>query len=267
MLPKQPIYTKETLAAKLKHIASMGWVPNARHGNHGGIGNTLEDLLGLEENNLPIPNAAEWELKTHRRGSIALVTLCHSEPSPRAIRFVPAVLLPLYGWPHQLAGGRYQAGEMSFRQTINARIRSDRGFAVVIDRTARKVLISFDALAVDPRHQLWLSTVKQRVGHLAELDPQPYWGFDDLMHDAAAKLHNSFFVQAEVEERDGHEFYHYSNAQMLSTFNFDAILTALEQGVAYIDFDARTGHNHGTKFRVRTNAFPGLYKNAQTIFG
>ena len=55
-----PIYTKETLTAKLKEIAAMGWIANARHGNHGGIGNTLEDLLGLEENNLPIPNAAEW---------------------------------------------------------------------------------------------------------------------------------------------------------------------------------------------------------------
>ena len=158
----------------------MGWIANARHGNHGGIGNTLEDLLGLQENNLPIPNAAEWELKTQRLGSVALVTLCHSEPSPRAIRFVPSVLLPMYGWPHKLAGSRYLVGEMSFRQTITGKARGDRGFGVVVDRAARKVLISFDALAGDPRHHLWLSTVKQRVGHLGELDPQPYWGFDDM---------------------------------------------------------------------------------------
>ena len=245
----------------------MGWIANARHGNNGGIGNTLEDLLGLQENNLPIPNAAEWELKTQRLGSVALVTLCHSEPSPRAIRFVPSVLLPMYGWPHKLAGSRYLVGEMSFRQTITGKARGDRGFGVVVDRAARKVLISFDALAVDPRHHLWLSTVKQRVGHLRELDPQPYWGFDDLMHDAGAKLHNSFFVQAEVEDREGHEYYHYSRAQMLSTFDFDAFLVALEQGLAYVDFDARTGHNHGTKFRVRANALPSLYKSSITIFG
>jgi len=177
------------------------------------------------------------------------------------------VLLPLYGWPHQLAGARYPAGEMSFRQTITGKARGDRGFGVVIDRAARKVLISFNALEVDPRHHLWLATVKQRVGHLGELDPQPYWGFDDLMHDVGAKLHNSFFIQAEVEQRDGHEFYHYSRAQMLSTFDFEAFLAALEQGMAYVDFDARTGHNHGTKFRVRANALPNLYKSAVTIFG
>ena len=61
-----PIYTKEALTARLEAIAEMGWVPNVRPGNHGGIGNTLEQLLGIKENNLPIPNAAEWELKAQR---------------------------------------------------------------------------------------------------------------------------------------------------------------------------------------------------------
>lgn len=54
------IYTKESLIEKLLEIVKKGWIPNSRHGNHGGIGNTLEDLLGIKENNLPIPNAAEW---------------------------------------------------------------------------------------------------------------------------------------------------------------------------------------------------------------
>ena len=188
MQPDSPLYTKESLIAKLKAICAAGWHTNARHGNHGGVGNTLEDLLGIKENNLPIPNAAEWELKTQRLHSIALVTLCHSEPSPRAIRFVPAMLLPRYGWAHKQAGEKYGIGEMSFRQTISAKERSDRGFKVVVDRVTRKVLVSFDALSVDPRHGLWLGSVKQRVGHLNELEPQPYWGFDDLQHDAGAKL-------------------------------------------------------------------------------
>ena len=55
------IYTKETLIAKLHEIKAMGWIVSGRQGNAGGIGNTLEDLLGIKENNLPIPNAAEWE--------------------------------------------------------------------------------------------------------------------------------------------------------------------------------------------------------------
>ena len=82
-MTKPTIYTKQALIAKLKEISAMGFILNARKGNHGGIGNTLEDLLGIEENNLPIPNAAEWELKAQRLNSTSLTTLFHMEPSPR----------------------------------------------------------------------------------------------------------------------------------------------------------------------------------------
>jgi len=53
-MTKPKIYTKPALIAKLKEISAMGFVPNRRKGNHGGVGNTLEDLLGIKENNLPI---------------------------------------------------------------------------------------------------------------------------------------------------------------------------------------------------------------------
>src|ERR1700734_346010 len=111
------IFTKEGLIDKLKAIDAMGWVLNARDGNHGGVGNTLEDLLGIQENNLPIPNAAEWELKCQRLDTISLTTLFHMEPSPTALKFVPAILLPKYGWAHKEADKKYPKSEKSFRQT------------------------------------------------------------------------------------------------------------------------------------------------------
>jgi hypothetical protein len=71
-------YTKQSLIQRLREVADQGWISSARAGNQGGIGNTLEDLLGIVENNLPIPNAAEWELKTQRTGTTSLITLFHS---------------------------------------------------------------------------------------------------------------------------------------------------------------------------------------------
>lgn len=258
------IYTKESLIKALKEIRDLGFVPNARHGNQGGMGNTLEDLLGISENNLPIPNAAEWELKTQRLPTSSLTTIFHMEPSPRAIRFVPAVLLPKYGWAHQSAGIGYPETEMSFRQTIHGLNRSDRGFKIVVDENERKVLISFDANSVDIRHKDWLNSVEQRVG-LGELDPQPYWGFDDLFHKAGTKLINCFYVRGVVKKEEGKEFYHYQTISMLSGFSLERFLAGLNSGHVLVDFDARSGHNHGTKFRLRQAFLATLYDNVIEI--
>lgn len=258
------IYTKESLIQEFRKIAAQGWIENARHGNQGGIGNTLEDLLGIEENNLPIPNAAEWELKSQRINTTSLTTLFHTEPSPRAVRFVPQILLLNYGWSHQEAGKRYPENEMSFRQTIHGLSSSDRGFQVIIDRHNRKVLISFDSNKVDKRHTEWLKQVQVRVG-LGQIYPQPYWGFDDLSNKAGTKLLNCFYVQAEVKREDNREFYKYSRVMMLQKFNFEGFLDQIEKGNILIDFDARTGHNHGTKFRMRQNHFQELYEKMTII--
>jgi len=260
------IYTKESLIKKLKEISARGWIPNARHGNAGGVGNTLEDLLGIEENNLPIPNAAEWELKTQRIGTTSLTTLFHMEPSPRAVRFVPQVLLPKYGWMHKAAGAEHPEAEMSFRQTIHGHSRSDRGFIVAVDRKQKKVLISFDAKSVSPHHKEWLDSVKKRAGSLKDLDPQPYWGFDDLEHKAGTKLLNAFYVQAEVRMVRKKEHYHYTKVMMLQKFSFEGFLKALEEEKILVDFDARSGHNHGTKFRMRQDCLPMLYEKKTVIF-
>lgn len=258
------LYTKELLIEEFRKITEQGWIENARKGNSGGIGNTLEDLLGIEENNLPIPNAAEWELKAQRLGSSSLTTLFHIEPSPRAVKFVPQVLLSNYGWAHREAGKKYPQNEMSFRQTIHGNSCSDRGFMVKIDRQSRKVLISFDHSNVADIHGHWLGEVKRKAG-LSELDPQPYWGFDDLANKAGTKLLNCFYVQAEVKKEDDKEFYRYSKVTMLQKFSFEGFLRELERGNILVDFDARTGHNHGTKFRLRQNCFPNLYEKVTVI--
>ncbi len=200
------IYTKESLIAEFHKIADMGWVPNARPRNAGGVGNTLEDLLGIKENNLPIPNAAEWELKAQRKNTSSLTTLFHTEPSPRAIKFVPEIFLKQYGWAHKEAGKRYPLNEKSFRQTISGNDFSERGFTVVLDFDNRRVQISFDASKVAQKHHDWLCGIEQTAG-LGQLNPQPYWGFDDLAHKAGTKLLNCFYVQAEVKRIDGLEYF------------------------------------------------------------
>ena len=257
-------YSKQELINKLQEIAEEGWIKGTRKGNCGSAGNTLENLLGIEENNLPIPNAAEWELKTHQSNSTALLTLLHKEPSPRACNHVPKTLLPKYGWPHRDAGSKYPSNEMSFRQTISGLIYSDRGFKVVVNRDEKKVEITFNSNKIDEKHAQWKKSVEKRAG-LDDLAEKPYWGFEDLKSAVQGKLLNCFYVIAEPKKINGETYFWFKKALMLKDFDFERLLKAIEDGKAYIDFDARTGHNHGTKFRVQQSLIPELYSDSKVV--
>jgi hypothetical protein len=79
------------------------------------------------------------------------------------------------------------------------------------------------------------------------------------------KLLNCFFVEAETKRIDGKEHYFYNHVTMLTKFSFDNFLKQLELGNILVDFDARTGHNHGTKFRMKDKFLPTLYKKTTKI--
>ena len=76
---------------------------------------------------------------------------------------------------------------------------------------------------------------------MGELNPQPYWGFDDLEHIAGTKLLNTFYVQAEVKKNRAKEYYQYSRALMLQKFSFEGFLKAIEEGKLLVDFDRAQG--------------------------
>ena len=46
---------------------------------------------------------------------------------------------------------------------------------------------------------------------------------------------------------------------MLKKLDIEKFINSLQNGYVYVDFDARTGHNHGTKFRLRSKALIDLY--------
>lgn len=262
-------FSKEELIYKFNEIYKKGWILNKRGNNDGAVGNTLEDLLGIPENNLPIPNAAEWELKAQRSRTSSLLTLFHMEPSPRAMKVVPSILLQQYGWSSAEAGGKYPEDEKSFRGTFNAQAVSDRGFTVVVNDKERRVEIAFDSAHIDERHTEWKQSVLERVGHLNNFDIAPYWGFDDLFHKAGVKLTNCFYVQAdekiEVVRKKKKSYFLYNYVLKLSHFDLEKFIDAIRAGKVYVDFDARTGHNHGTKFRIRYTDIPLLYQNAEVV--
>jgi hypothetical protein len=265
------LFSKEQLIEKILEVFDQGWHRSVKKTidtrNDGAVGNTFEILLGIRENNLPLPNAVEWELKGQRQDSVSLVTLKHIEPSPRAAKIVANILLPLYGWKHQQAGQKYPHNEMSFRSTTSATGFTSRGFKIEVDRDQNKLRFIFDHIRADrnnPEILSWLKSVEHRIG-LGALNPEPYWGFEDLKFEIGSKIKNCFYIIAERKIESSTEYFLYKHLYLLTGFSFEKFLSCIEQGALLIDFDARTGHNHGTKFRIKQGFWKEIYKEVRQV--
>ena len=61
------------------------------------------------------------------------------------------------------------------------------------------------------------------------------------------------------------EFFLYRELYILSGFSFEKFIRCVEEGVILVDFDARTGHNHGTKFRIKHGHWSDLYSDVRHV--
>lgn len=249
---------KEELLNRLKKIQKLGWVHTKRSKNDGAVGNTLEDLLEIPENNLGIANTVDWELKAQRKKTSSMITLFHIDPQPRKPESVVSkILLPYYGWAHKEAGKKYSEKEMSFRATLNGLTYTDRGIKLNVESVKRTVDIVFNPDKADVRHKDWLKKVIDYQGKKEEIIAS--WSFDDLQTKCVGKIRNTIYVIADARITDKQEEFKYEKIELLEDFAFNNFLRGLINGKILVDFDARTGHNHGTKFRIKQNNWEVLF--------
>ncbi len=259
----------EELLEKLDTILNR-WHIGTRPGNDGNQGNTLEDLLGVSENNLSIPDYGQYELKTQKIETGSLITLFHKEPMPA--RSVPK-LLKSVGWPHQEAGRSRPKNEMSFRMTTPSNCYTARGFKVDLD--SQKIWFNFETQQVNkltrdktsnyPTLGDWLNDVENnREIHYSELFPL-YYDRAEIEKKCIEKLDNTLFVTCKTRKRNGKKEFFFNEAFLLNGFDSSKFEKLFQEGVLYIDFDARTGHNHGTKFRVKKDKLVELFRYSRRI--
>ena len=72
---------------QLLDIKSMGFIKTHRV-HDTGIGKTLEDLLGVSENNIKLPDIGDTELKAKRIDSGSMLTLATKSPLPVGVNRV-----------------------------------------------------------------------------------------------------------------------------------------------------------------------------------
>ena len=120
------------------------------------------------------------------------------------------------------------------------------------------VFIGFDYSRIDDRHAEWRLDVKNMVG-TGDVSPNPFWTFHDIEEKLSTKLNNLMYVRADTKVDGGEEFFKYNQIEAYIDPTLERFLALMEEGAIYVDFDARTGHNHGTKFRIRPSSKTNMY--------
>ena len=70
---------------------------------------------------------------------------------------------------------------------------------------------------------------------------------------------------ADSRKVKGQEEFNYERIFLLEDFSFNNLLKDILEGIILIDFDARTGHNHGTKFRLKQNNWLHFYTKVAEV--
>ena len=241
------IYTLKDFFDEFTKIKALGWIQTHRSGPTG-IGKTLEDLLGIPENNLDEPDFGEYELKSCRIDSQSMLTMFTKAPQPARAN---TYLRETYGY----SSGAYDNEEKVLHATLSA-----TRFTPISD-TGNQLKLSCDI------HGIYIMSQNGREN--------VYWSKDTLQRCFEKKYKNKFVYAKAISRGIGAtEEFHFTEAYKVSGFDYQSFIDLLEKGKIYVDLrigQYHTGknkgktHDHGTGFRIRENDQYLLFKNIQRI--
>lgn len=229
------------LESILPSIQDLGYVRTHRSGNTG-IGKTLEDLLGIKENNIAGPNGHQTEIKSSRKDTPSMMTLFTKSPLPVGVN---SQLVKKFGRVKK-------SGKKSLHTTISAITRNklygNDGFKAIINETQ----IELDHLD---------------YGSI----PVPYWT-REILEAAFLRKYPQYllYVKAKSRGNGSAEEFHFNEAWLMSGFSFENFIDLLNRGIILIDIrlgqykDGRL-HDHGTGFRVKQDNLNLCFENRDRI--
>lgn len=233
------------------NIKALGFVSCTRQNNNdGGIGNTFEDLLGVEENNLKEPDFQGYEVKTQREITSACVTLFSKSPTyPRGAN---AKLKDSFG---EVRDPKFPNINKLYASIFGDKwgtVYNKFSMKLEVDKTDEKVTL----IVKDLNHKI--------------LSDEVYWSFDDLKNASMKKMTNIFIVSAKTQTNNNVKEYYYEKGTVYHGFLFDNFISGIENGS--IQFDIRMGvygsgknmgkpHDHGSGFRMKKNEIYTLYQH------
>ena len=233
----------DELLEDLKKVKELGFVTTHRSGNTG-VGKTLENLLGIEENNIAGPNGHQTELKSGRKGSTSMLTLFTKSPMPRKINT--------------------QMVEKFGRSSNGSR----KKLHTTINTISRNTLYGNDGFILN------INNSRIEINHCdyGAMDT-PYWKKQDLENAFNRKyVKNLLYVKANCKCKGKNEEFHFNEAWLMYGFDFDNFMQLLKEGKILVDIrigrypDGRI-HDRGTGFRIFPDKLDSCFSNREKVLG
>lgn len=236
------IVTIDDFIMEFRKIKEMGWIQTHRSGPTG-IGKTLEDLLGIPENNFDEPDFGDYELKSCRINSQSMLTMFTRAPQPARAN---TYLRKKYGYSSNV----YDNEERVLHSTLSA----NRFTTITGSANMLKIHCREDGIYIESQDTI----------------ENVFWRKETLKKCFEKKYKNKFvYVKALNRGTDSNEEFKFIEAIEVSGFNYDAFMSLLESGKIYVDLRIGQYHNgknkgkthdHGTGFRIREVDQPLLFK-------
>lgn len=238
------IETLDDFREAMDKIGKMGWIKTHRSGPTG-IGKTLEDLLGITENNASEPDFGVYELKAARDSDLSMLTLFTKTPQPPKIN---GHLLEKFGY----ISNAYDNEKKSLHSTISAnrptRIAGTGKTLEIVCHDDKISIVSDDGTE------------------------EAYWDINALRQAFNRKYQQTLvYVKARTRGKGKDEEFQYYVAYELSGFDYNSLIELLREGILKIDIrigqysDGRP-HDHGTGFRIHPQYFDNLFLVKEKIW-
>jgi hypothetical protein len=228
------------LPVELAKIRAKGWVESHRESDTG-IGKTIEDYLGIKENNLGEPDClyhgVEVEIKGRRLKTNSMITLFTLEPSVRHLHDVE--LMKKYGY-------KDIKGRLALKITLTPMNFTPQGLKIEVDRKSGAISI-VDRNGNKP--WVWTSS------------------------DFHLKLHNLCIVYADSKKERGKEYFKVESAILATGLNDERFFEMIAKGNVKIDLRMHqkpngAPRNHGTGLRLANyDELVKCYNKVERILG
>lgn len=228
----------EELLAKLHDIHAKGYIPSITKGAPG-VGDTLENALGISRNNSKLPDYKGIELKTWRSSK---------EGKKKDNRSTLFTKVPDEGLTYREILKRYgkfqtPKGEDKPRLQLYETFKTTRvnAYDLILELDSKQDKLLIDHVKPDTLKKTFVSA----------------WLMENLRNTLLQKHRETFWIEADAIIRNGEELFRYDRVTHTKKPNVSLLEPLLENGTitvdlaAHIDPDTKKYRDHGVLFKIK----------------